>query len=278
MSPLSHPHRPLPTDPDRVLRRYATRRDPRDLEALVVRYRSLARSLARRYARLSFPLEDLEQVACVGLVKALQRFDPARGCAFTTFAVPTILGELRRFCRETAWSVHVPRPVQERVRAVRQASDELAAMHGHAPSEAQLAAAVGCEELEVREALEAARTLNPVSLDTAPGDDDEERVAWTDKLGTDEPGYELVDDLAAIEQALPALSAREKELVRLRFAEDLTQHEIAARMALSESRVGRMLESALEQLSRHAAPRHQVGRVRGPSRSGRPRRSSLVRS
>jgi RNA polymerase sigma-B factor len=265
-------------DPERLLRRYAARREPRDLEALVVRYRPLARSLARRYARLSFPLEDLEQVACVGLVKALHRFDPARGFAFTTFAVPTILGELRRFCRETAWSVHVPRPVQERVRAVRHASDEYSAAHGRAPGVGQLAVAVGCEEAEVREALEAARTLNPVSLDAPAGEDDDERASVTERLGRDEPGYELVDDLASIERALPVLSAREKELVRLRFAEDLTQHEIAARMALPEGRVARMLEGALERLNRHAAPRPHVERAGRPSRSRRPRRPSLVLS
>jgi len=278
VSPLSPP-RPAPsTDPEQLLRRYAARRQPRDLEALVVRYRPLARSLARRYARLSFPLEDLEQVACVGLVKALQRFDPARGCAFTTFAVPTILGELRRFCRETTWSVHVPRPVQERVRAVRRASDELAAVHGRAPGISQLAATVGCDEAEVREALEAARTLNPISLDASAGEDDDERAGMTEKLGRDEPGYELVDDLTSIEQALPVLTAREKELVRLRFAEDLTQHEIAARMALPEGRVARMLEGALARLNDHAAPRRHV---RGTVRAGRSRRhgrSSLLRS
>jgi len=267
MSPLSRSCRPLPADPERLLRRYAARRDPRDLEALVVRYRPLARSLARRYARLSFSFEDLEQVACVGLVKALQRFDPARGCAFTTFAVPTILGELRRFCRETTWAVHVPRPVQERVRAVRQASDEFAATDGRAPTVAQLAEAICCEEAEVRDALEAARTLNPVSLDSSPGEDDDERVVVNEKLGSEEPGYELVDDLATIERALPALSTREKELLHLRFAEDLTQHEIASRMALPESRVARMLDTALERLRGHASPRRHLAPVAVPSRA-----------
>src|SRR3954469_14599824 len=149
---------------ERVLRRHARYRRPSDLEALVVSYRPLACALARRYS--SAPAgDDLEQAACEGLVKALLRFDPDRDTPFTSFAVPTILGEVRRYLRDTVWPAHVPRKVQERLRLVRQAGDRFSAAHGRAPSVAELVTALQLGEEEVIEALTAAATSRTASLD-----------------------------------------------------------------------------------------------------------------
>src|SRR3954449_3304102 len=151
-------------DSSALLRRYARDRRPDDLEELVRRFRPLVRKLALRYVRGNEPLDDLEQVASLGLVKALDRFDPERGFAFTSFAVPTILGELKRSFRDTAWSAHVPRSVQERVADVRRESDAHAALHGRSPSVRELAERLECDEEAVIEALDAAGALHPVSL------------------------------------------------------------------------------------------------------------------
>ncbi len=158
---------------DELLRRYAAQRDASALEALVVRFRPLAMSLARRYASGGYPLDDLQQVACLGLVKALRRFDPDRGVSFTSFAGPTILGELRRFCRDTAWPAHVPRGMQERVRELRRASDELAAARGCVSAAADLATELGWAEEDVVETMVAAASRSTVSLERW-GDDDQD--------------------------------------------------------------------------------------------------------
>src|SRR3954462_6618445 len=151
-------------DSSALLRRYARDRRPEDLEELVRRFRPLVRKLALRYARGSEPLDDLEQVASLGLIKALDRFDPERGFAFTSFAVPTILGELKRSFRDTAWSAHVPRSVQERVADVRKEGDDFAARHGRPPTVVELAERLDCDTELVVEALDAACALSPVSL------------------------------------------------------------------------------------------------------------------
>src|SRR3954470_3727774 len=141
---------------DRLLRRYAAHRDPADLEELVRGFPPLGRKLALRYARGSEPLDDLEQVGSYALVKAIMRFDPDRGYAFTSFAVPTILGELKRSFRDTAWSAHVPRSVQERVAEVRRESDASGALHARPPAGRELAEQLECDEEAVIEALDAA--------------------------------------------------------------------------------------------------------------------------
>ena len=234
-------------------RRYAATRSERDLEALVVGYRGLCRALARRYSRPPLALEDLEQVACEGLMKALHRFDPDRGSTFPAFAVPTILGELRRFCRETLWPVHVPRPVQERVRHIRQIADDLARSGRRAPTVQEIVAASGCEDDEVVEALMAMRCLQPLSIDAPHADDDRTPVADGPWLQREDPGYAAVEDAAAIEAAAVMLTALEREVVRLRFGEDLSRRRIAARLGIPESHAEKVLTSALETMERVAA-------------------------
>ena len=232
----------------RLLRRYARWQRAQDLEALVLSYRPLARSLARRYAAASCPHEDLEQAAFEGLIKAIQRFEPDRGVPFTSFAVPTILGELRRYLRDTSWPAHVPRALQDRVRAVRGATESFSAVHGRTPTVAELVAVTGADEGAVVEALGAVSSLNVVPLDRPAWSDETETATVVDLVGCDDPGYERVEDLATIEDALPRLTRAEKRVVRLHFGEDLTQRQIALRLGISRSEVARELAGALARL------------------------------
>ena len=220
--------------------------DARAVEAMVLRYRPLALSVARRYRGAGYQREDLEQVACEGLIKAVRRFDPDRGCAFSSFAVPTILGELRRFCRDTGWSAHVPRAMQERALAVRKVGDELSA-DGRHPTVDDLASFLGWAEEEVLEALSASSTRATVPLE-GPMEESAGGATPIERLGAVDPGFDRVECLAAIETSLGALSAPEKQVLRLRFEDDLPLHEIAARLSTPEGRVSRLLSSALATL------------------------------
>jgi RNA polymerase sigma-B factor len=233
-------------DSNVLLRRYAARRDPRDLEELTRRFGPLARRLARRYGRGGEPLDDLEQVANLGLVKALQRFDPGRGFAFGSFAVPTILGELKRSFRDSAWAAHVPRAVQERVGRLREAAAELEAEVGRAPTPRELAARLGCSIEVVLDALAASNALATLSLDGAG--DDAEHPTIGDALGAEDDGFARVEDLAALAHAFPALTEAQREVLRLRFEEDLFQSDIARRTGVSQMQVSRTLRAAIERL------------------------------
>lgn len=236
------------------MRRYARRRHPDDLERLVMLYLPLARALARRYATASRGRDDLEQVANEGLVKALRRFEPERGFAFASFAVPTILGELRRYRRDTAWPARVPRALQERVRNVRAAAERLSAARGRSPTSRELAEEMGCDEEQVIEALCAVSSLNVVPLDGMPADGDGAVPTVADQLGADDPGYEHVDCLTTIESAIPTLTGAQKRVLRLHFDASLTQRQIASRLGVSRSEVARTLDDALHRLRSATRP------------------------
>lgn len=238
---------------DELLCRYADSRDPHDLEALVLRFRPLALSLARRYSSGGYALDDLQQVACLGLVKALRRFERDRGVKFATFAVPTILGELRRFCRDAAWPAHVPRGMQEHVRALRRTSDELAATRGRVPTAAELATELGWTEEDVVDTMVAAATRAPVPLERWDDDDEDAPPAPCDQLAAEDPGYEVAEHLVSLERALTGLTHTERRVLTLRFADGLKHQEIAVRLGIADAAVARALESALVTL------RHIVG-------------------
>lgn len=232
----------------RLLRRYARYRDPHDLEQLVVAYRPLARGLARRYANASAPSEDLEQVAYEGLIKAIQRFEPARGTPFAGFAVPTVLGELRRYLRDTAWAAHVPRPLQERVRAVRAAAATFASRYGRAATASDLADYIGCGVEDVVEALQVTTSLSVASLDATGNAGDDEARSPAERIGAEDAGFERVEYLTAIEQVLPALTAAQREALRLHFSEELSSGQIARRLGVSRSEATRDLDRAVATL------------------------------
>jgi RNA polymerase sigma-B factor len=233
---------------ERLIRQYARWRRPQDLERLVISYRPLTRALARRYASSACTREDLEQAAYEGLIKAIRRFEPDRGAPFASFAVPTILGELRRYVRDTAWPAHVPRSLQERVREVRSATEDFAAAHGRNPTVHELALSVDCRDDEVVEALGVSSALCVVPLDGPAREGDASAASRADQVGVEDPGFERVECLTAIEDALPALTSAQKNVLRLHFAEDLTQRQIAGRLGVSRSEVARDLGDAVARL------------------------------
>lgn len=227
-------------------------RDRLAREAIVIRFTPLARGLARRYERSSEPLDDLLQVAMLGLLKAIDRFDPARGNAFASFAVPTILGEMRRYFRDCGWGVHVPRGLQERALKVSDAQEALTREHGRAPTVGELARYMELSVEEVGEALQTARVYDVISLDAPRNGQDEEPRSFGESLGEIDGRYELVELDAALRSALVALPLRERRILHMRFAEELTQSQIAQRIGVSQMQVSRLLRRSLETL-RHLA-------------------------
>ena len=215
--------------------------------ALVQRFLPLARSLARRYERSSEPLDDLVQVASLGLLKAIDRFDPARAIAFSSFAVPTIVGELKRHFRDKGWSLRVPRDLQELAVRADRVADELASELGRAPTAAEIAQQIGVGVEQVLDARDAAGARRPVSLDR-PRVDAEDDSHTIDAFGVEERGYELAEQKATLERLMTVLDDRERELVRLRFGEDLTQLEIGARVGVSQMHVSRMIRQIVDRL------------------------------
>jgi RNA polymerase sigma-B factor len=234
----------------RLLIRYHHEGDASAREELVERFLPLARQLARRYQRQNEPLDDLMQVASMGLVKAIDRFDPERGTAFSTYAVPTILGELKRYFRDSGWAVHVPRGMQERVMKLDQASQELHRKLGRSPSASELGDELGLSSEEVLEAMEAASAYDAISLEEQRGSDsrDSQEPTYADSLGSEEERYELVEYGASIAPTMKALSERERLILHLRFVEDLTQSEIADRIGVSQMHVSRLIRRALARL------------------------------
>ncbi len=223
--------------------------DVRAREQLIERYLPLARRLARRYQRAEEPLEDLVQVASLGLVKAVDRFDPARRVAFSSFAVPTILGELKRHFRDRTWSVRVPRDLQELVLRVDQAVLRLSVGRRRAPSVSEIARAVDASEEQVLDALEAAAAYRAVSLDaTRSAQVDEPGESIADTLGEDDGGYRRAEERATLEPLLAGISPRERTVLELRFGEDLTQVEIGQRIGVSQMQVSRLIRQALGHL------------------------------
>ncbi len=217
-------------------------------DTLVQRYLPLANRLARRYLRSSEPLEDLQQVASLGLLKALDRFDPARGRPFQSFAVPTMLGEIRRYFRDSGWSVHVPRGVQERALKVRDAQEAFANEHGHAPTANQLAVYLELDVEEVIDALIAIQGYKTLSLDAPRPSEENDAISYGDSFGEEDERYELVELDATVTAVLDHIPARERRILHMRFVEDLTQTEIAACVGISQMQVSRLLRHSLEEL------------------------------
>jgi len=214
----------------------------------VRRFMPLARSLARRYDRSSEPFEDLLQVASLGLLKALDRFDPARGHAFPSFAIPTILGEMRRYFRDSGWSLHVPRGDQERALKVRDAQEALANAQGHAPTVNELAEYLEVGTEEVITALLAAQAYEALSLDAPRPGADDDAMTYGDAVGSEDERYGLIELDATVVAVLDQIPPRERQILRMRFVEDLTQTQIAARVGVSQMQVSRLLRRSLDQL------------------------------
>jgi RNA polymerase sigma-B factor len=248
--------RAYPSDPeshaarsraDRALLERAHRGDRDARTALVGRFLPLARQLARRYQRAGEPLDDLVQVASLGLLKAIDRFDPSRETAFSSFAVPTILGELKRHFRDRGWSVRVPRDLQELAVKLDPVSEELTRELGRPPTPAEIAERIGSTVEQVLEAREAAGAYRAVSLDR-PREEDEEGDGLGAAYGIEDPGFSVAEDSATIERLMRVLTEREREVLRLRFAEDLTQAEIGEQIGVSQMHVSRIIRQAVNRL------------------------------
>ena len=232
-----------------LFERYHRLGDPTAREVLIRRCLPLARSLASRYSRAGEPLEDLVQVANIGLIKAVDRFDPTRGIAFSSFAVPSILGELKRHFRDHGWAARVPRPLQERVLRVNGAAERAAAKLGRAPKPREVAAAIGLSVEDVLEALEAGTAFDSMSLDAPMTRGDEDGGAtYADSVGEVDHRLELVEYRSVVAATIRAMPRREREVLALRFAEDMTQSEIAARIGISQMHVSRLIRRALDRL------------------------------
>jgi RNA polymerase sigma-B factor len=231
-----------------LLVRYHETGDLAARRELVERFLPFARDLALRYSYTDEPVDDLVQVACLGLLKAIDRFEPDRGTRFTSYAAPTILGELKRHFRDRGWALHVPRDLQERaLKAVRE-TEALSQRLGRSPSVREVARVVGCSSEELLEAYEAATSYETASLDAPAARDSEDGSSLVAFVGRDDDGYEAVADGQALAAAWKELPEHERRVLELRFVRGLTQREIGAVIGFSQMHVSRLLRRAISQL------------------------------
>jgi RNA polymerase sigma-B factor len=248
-------------DDRQLFERYRRDHDAATRDALVERFLPLARHLARGYDRGTGHGDDLSQVASLGLLKAIERYDPDRGIAFSSFAVPTISGEIKRHFRDKGWIVRVPRDLQERALAVQRTGEELESELGRVPTGAQLADRLGMTVEAVVEARMAAGAHFGVSLDRPSQNRDEDDRDLVDEVGVYDDGFEQAENAALVDRLLAVLDEREQFIVRLRFEQDLTQAEIARCVGISQMHVSRILRQAIAKVradaeatsSRHAS-------------------------
>ncbi len=231
-----------------MLSRFVRTRDPDLREELAVRYSPLAESLARRYANRGERLEDLQQVAYLGMLKALDGFDDIRGTSFRAYAEPTILGEIRRHFRDKRWAMRVPRDLKEALPKIRAAVDELSKDLGREPGTAEVAEEAGIEEDIVIDALDAAEASRPASLDAPVATGEPDAATIGDLVGSEDGNIDHAEWNVLLEERLDQLDDRDREVLYLRYAEDLTQREIGERIGVSQMQISRILSTALEAL------------------------------
>jgi RNA polymerase sigma-B factor len=241
------------------------RDDPRrsDLrDRLVVSYLPVARNIARRFARRGEPTEDLEQVATVGLMHAVDRFDPGRERDFLSYAVPTIMGEVRRYFRDSAWSVRTPRSIKDRYLAVGAATSMLSQRLGRAPTVLEIAEHLGIGRDEVAEAVAAHGSYHPASLDETLGEGDDSSLA--NVLGAADPEFDRVEVRSLVHSLVASLPVRERTMLALRFVHEQTQAEIAAQLCISQMHVSRLLTRTLAQLRAQVEAQIRADEGEGP--------------
>ncbi|WP_210491887.1 SigB/SigF/SigG family RNA polymerase sigma factor [Patulibacter sp. SYSU D01012] len=238
-----------------LLRRYHVHQDLEAREEMVRRGLPLVRALARQYAGRGDALEDLVQVGTIGLIKAIDRFDPEAGSRFAAFASPNITGEIKRHFRDHCWAIHVPRSVQELDAKISRESDRMSAKTGRAPTAAELAERLSVPASQVADALVGGRGYRTLSLDHPVGETGEA----LDRFGREEPGYGLVERKSLVEDACRVLDEREREVVELRFVEGMLQREIAERIGVSQMQVSRILARALDRMRTYLEMRGAPG-------------------
>jgi len=264
--PAPPPERDRARSDRRLFERYFDERDPVDRDAIVERFLPLARQLAARYQRPEEPFDDVFQVACFGLVKAVDRFDADRGVAFSSYAVPTIMGEIKRHFRDRTWAVRVPRDLQDLALRVDRVADGLTRELGRAPTVDEVAESIDAHPEDVLEAMQASSAYRATSLETPrAGGDDDPGDTLGDTVGITDDGFIRAEQRAVLHALLRSLSPREREVVRLRFEEDLTQAAIGERIGVSQMQVSRVLRQALSRL--RALARVEAERADVPTRS-----------
>jgi RNA polymerase sigma-B factor len=234
---------------EQLLVRYHRNSDLSAREELTRRLMPLARDLAGRYANSGEPLDDLTQVAYLGLLKAIDRYDVGRGTGFVAYAVPTIRGELKRHFRDKGWALHVPRDLQERALAVRRCRSVLEGELGRSPTVREVAAELECDSEQVLEAALASKHYSVASLDVPQARDDDEASPLAELIGSQDETYVAVDDRDVIAGNWKGLSELERRVVRLRLVDELPQREIGRRVGFSQMHISRVLRRALERLA-----------------------------
>ncbi len=252
-------------EPRELFARWQQDHDQAARDELVDRFLPLARKLARRYTGAHEPFEDLLQVASYGLLKALDRFDPDRGNAFSSFAVPTIVGELKRYFRDLGWSAHVPRGAQELALKVQRAQEKLTTKTGRSPTVAELAQYLELSIEDVLEGLEAAAAHHSASLDAPHDDGDDESGTLVDTIGQQDAGFQLAEDRTTVATAMLALPERDRQVLQLRFFEDRTQSEIASQIGVSQMQISRILRRAITTLNELTLPESSIGNDPAPA-------------
>jgi RNA polymerase sigma-B factor len=247
-------HRHSASELEALATRYAVTRDPRLREHLIDGHRHLVEALATRFCRRGAPLEDLIQVASIGLIQALDRFDPTRSVKFTTYAVSTIVGEIKHYFRDCTWSVKVPRQLQEIAANLARIEELLFRRLGRSPTIGELAAHFGASEEEVLEAIELDRTYTPYSLDaelaTESGEPNER---LQDLLGGMDDRLQAIIEHAALRRALESLDQRKQHILQRRYFEEWSQSEVSRELGVSQMHVSRLEREALSELRRKLA-------------------------
>jgi RNA polymerase sigma-B factor len=229
-------------------------------EELITRYLPLVKSLARRFASRGQPVEDLIQVGSIGLIKAIDRFDLERGVELSTYATPTILGEIKRYFRDKGWAVKVPRALQDLNVRLNRVMEQLTVKLHRSPTIAELAEATGVSEEEVVEALESGRAYSSVSIFSGGSGEDDESLELLDCLGSEEEAYEVFERRRVLAPAMERLDPRERLILHLRFFEGRTQTEIATRIGISQMHVSRLIRNSIENLRLYMAEEERVAR------------------
>lgn len=231
-----------------LFRRFKEEGDMDAREKLVMSHLNLVRFIANKFKNRGEPIDDLIQVGYLGLLKAIDRFDPSRGLEFTTFATPTIIGEIKRHFRDKGWSVRVPRRLQELSAKVNQATDTLTSQLQRSPTIAEIADYLDATVDEVLEAMESSSAYSSVSLEAPSGADDDDTPSVIDRYATEDSDLAFTDDRIIIEEALASFSPRERDVIEMRFLKGMTQIEIAEKLGISQVQVSRLLRRTLKKI------------------------------
>lgn len=231
-----------------LFRRFKEEGDMDAREKLVMSHLNLVRFIANKFKNRGEPIDDLIQVGYLGLLKAIDRFDPSRGLEFTTFATPTIMGEIKRHFRDKGWSVRVPRRLQELSAKVNQATDTLTSQLQRSPTIAEIADYLDATVDEVLEAMESSSAYSSVSLEAPSGADDDDTPSVIDRYATEDSDLAFTDDRIIIEEALASFSPRERDVIEMRFLKGMSQIEIAEKLGISQVQVSRLLRRTLKKI------------------------------